>query len=268
MKIFGLTGHPLGHSLSPLVHNLSFALLGLDAEYRLFQTPPDLLEDFFKQARRLPISGGNITIPHKVAAMALVDITTAQANKIGAINTFYWQNGLLHGENTDISGFIRPIRQKRFTHALVLGAGGAARAVLAGLQTLQVSKITICNRNADKARMLADEFETSWLDWEKRGETGADLIINATSLGMQGQNADKSPYPRELFRGSGLAYDIVYNPINTRFMLEAAQAGWHTQNGLDMFVGQAAEAFALWTGQTMPYAEAFEAVRNALLASS
>lgn len=265
MKLLGITGDPLGHSLSPVLHNWAFGETGFAGLYLAWPVPAKNLANFFLAVRTLGILGGNITIPHKVAAMNFVDKLSSVAKKIGAINTFYWRDELLCGENTDVSGFMKPIGGRNFVHALVLGAGGAARAVVAGLKELGIPKIDIANRSPAKAKILADEFGVCAIPWEERQDLNVDLIVNATSQGMQGAQADSSPYPAEAFAGRhGLVYDLVYNPLETRLLREASRAGWETQNGLRMFVEQAREAFRLWTGVEMPLAGAEELLKGIL----
>lgn len=248
-KLFGIVGYPLGHSMSPGLHNWAFNELGFPGVYLAWSETPEKLDDFFNAVRVLPILGGNITIPHKVAAMKLVDQVSDRARAIGAINTFYWQDDKLCGENTDVIGFLAPLKGRHFKNALLLGAGGVSRAVIAGLKDLGVPQITITNRTPEKAKALADFFHISVIPWEERMKPDADLIINATSQGMKGEQVDKSPYEAKWLEGrTGLVYDIVYNPLETVLLREAKAAGWETETGLTMFVEQARAAFALWTG--------------------
>lgn len=256
-KLFGIIGNPLGHSLSPALHDWAFAATGFPGVYLPWPLTADKLADFFRAVRVLGICGGNITIPHKVASLAHMDKVSARARKCGAINTFYWQEGNLCGENTDIIGFISPLLGKKFDHALILGAGGVARAVIIGLQELGIKRVGITNRSRDRAAALASEFGLELVDWQERMAVQADLLINATSLGMAGMQQSLSPYDAKALQGrQGLAYDIVYNPLETVFLQEARKAGWQTQNGLAMFVEQARAAFTLWTGREMPEKQA------------
>lgn len=265
LKLFGITGYPLGHSISPALHNWAFKTVGFPGIYMAWPQPPDKLSAFFNAVRTLGISGGNITIPHKVTSMKLVNYYGERAKSIGAMNTFYWRDNSLWGENTDIAGFIAPIKNKKFVHALVLGAGGASRAVVAGLKELRIQRITITNRAPEKAQMLAELFDAEWLPWQERMYTDADLIINATPLGMQGVRENMTPYDSTAFAGKkGLVYDIVYNPLETVLLKDARNAGWEIQNGLAMFVEQAREAFRLWTGLEMPLAGAMAKARELL----
>lgn len=246
VALYCIIGQPLAHSLSPALHIRGFARAGIEAVYMAFPLPPENLAAFFSAVRVLPIRGGNITLPHKAAAMQFLDEVSPLARRVGAVNTFYWKNGRLCGDNTDVPGFTAPIKKRRFARALVLGAGGAARAVVAGLQDMGLADIAVTNRTAAHAEALARDFGLCALPWVERAASGADLVVNATSLGMRGERAGESPFPRQGFKGRGLAYDIVYNPPDTPFLKDARSAGWKTQNGLAMFVEQARLSFELW----------------------
>lgn len=264
--LFGIVGYPLGHSMSPALHNWGFREVGCPGLYMAWSQPEEKLPDFFAAVRTLGIRGGNVTIPHKIAAMAHVDRVSERAKKIGAINTFYWDGETLCGENTDVIGFMAPLAGKTFRSALVLGAGGVARAVLVGLKEMGIAEIILTNRTFEKAQALAEEFGVKALPWEDRLEPKADLIVNATSQGMKGEQVDMTPYAAEAFAGrTGLVYDIVYNPLETRLIREARAAGWAVENGLSMFVGQARAGFSLWTGgKEMPFDKAAALVKKML----
>lgn len=264
-KLYGIVGHPLGHTLSPLLHNAGFDRVGWPGKYFAWPIPPDRLAAFIDAVRLLPVQGVSVTIPHKEAVLPLLDHVTPCARKVGAVNTLFWQDGALCGDNTDVPGFLVPLDDRpRPRTALVLGAGGAARGVLAALGRLGVPRIRIATRNAAKAQELAAEFGAEALAWEKRALESADMIINATPLGMRGARQDESPFPSDGFAGTGLAYDLVYNPLETRFLREARAAGWQTQDGLDMLVGQGLAQFALWTGTQLDAAWARALLANAL----
>ena len=263
--LFGVIGYPLAQSMSPLLHNWGFTRAGIAGVYMPWRIPPERLADFFIAVRTLPIRGGNITIPHKVAAMEFLDDVSPRAGSVGAVNVFFWKGERLCGENTDVPGFLAPIRKRRFQSALVLGAGGASRAVLAGLKELGVPDIAVSNRTAGKAEALAAEFGAHHLPWQDRARSGADLVVNSTSQGMKGEDSGNSPFPKEGFTGKGLAYDIIYNPLETRFLKEAGDCGWDTQDGLAMFVEQARESFRIWhPGKDLPPDEAAVLVKEKL----
>lgn len=263
--LFGVVGYPLAHSMSPALHNWGFSRVGISAVYMAWPVPSEKLADFFVAVRTLPIRGGNITLPHKVASMALLDTVSTRAKSVGAVNVFFWEGGRLHGDNTDVTGFLAPIRNERFTSALVLGAGGASRAVVVGLKELGVPDIAVSNRSANKAEALAKDFGLRFVPWDNRASVGADCVINTTSVGMKGERVAESPFPQEGFTGRGLAYDIIYNPLETRFLADARAAGWKTQDGLAMFVEQARESFRLWhKGADLPAEEAAALIKQTL----
>lgn len=259
-KLYAIIGHPLGHTMSPALHNSGFNMFSLPSVYMAFPTPPEKLADFMAAFRTLPIYGASVTIPHKETVMEYVDKITPRAAKVGAVNTLFWKDNILVGDNTDVLGFIAPLVQEElsFRHALVLGAGGAAKAVLAGLHEVNVRNVTICNRTAERAKNLAEQFAVEYVDWENRGSVEADLVINTTPMGMSGEHIEKTPYPLEMFHNEGVAYDLVYNPLETTFLREAKKAGWNTIDGLHMFAAQGAEQFRLWTGKDIP----IEHIRN------
>lgn len=270
-ELFGIIGYPLGHSMSPRLQNWGFEKVGHSAVFMPWPVEPGRVEDFVRALRLLNIRGACVTIPHKEAVLPLLDRVSERAHHMGAVNTLYWDDDVLCGENTDVDGFMAPLRSgpnagRAFACALVLGAGGAARAVVQGLKELGIPRIAICNRSMNKAQELARHFAVEALDWDARHELGADLVINTTPLGMLGKGVDASPFDAAAFsRGKpGLAYDIVYNPLETRFLREAKAAGWATQDGLDMFVAQGMVQFKLWTGHDLPAHEARAVLMEAL----
>ena len=273
---YGITGYPLGHTLSPVLHNWGFARTGHPGVFLSWPQSPEHLPQFIAAVRVLPISGLCLTIPHKQAVLPLVDTLTPDAQAIGAVNTLYWRDGLLVGGNTDVIGFMGPLKERPCCSlALVLGAGGAARAVLAGLNRLKVPRVVLAARNLADAAPLARDFGCTLIPWEerampqRRAEEEGLWVINATPLGMSGHAEHESPYPaealaREAALGPCLAYDLVYSPLCTRFLAEASERGWETQDGLDMLVGQGLAQFTLWTGKELPHPEARAVLLEAL----
>ena len=247
-RLYGIIGSPLGHSLSPCLHNWAFAAAGIPAVYLPWPLQAGKVGDFLTAMRTLPIAGASVTIPHKETVLALLDGQTEAARAVGAVNTLYWENGQLLGDNTDVAGFLAPLEGHSYASALVLGAGGAARAVLAGLKDLGVAEVFLANRSADRAAALAAEFGAIIVDWDERGDCAPDLLVNTTPLGMAGAQAAASPWPEERFRPGQTAYDLVYNPLETRFLAAAAAAGCRVVDGLAMFLGQALGQFRRWTG--------------------
>jgi len=265
-RLFGIIGHPLGHTLSPLLHNWGFGHFGLPGVYLAWPVTPDRVADFMTAVRVLGIEGVSVTIPHKAAVMGLVDGITGRARAVGAVNTLFWRDGKLWGENTDVAGFVAPLREMGDVPgtALVLGGGGAARAAVAGLLELGVPGIFVSNRTAAKARDLARDFGVRDAPWEKRGEYAGGLVVNATPLGMLGNNEGLSPMPPGSLGAGAVAYDLVYNPHETRFLKDAAASGARTVPGLEMFFGQAVEQFRLWTGLELPRREGMALLGRAL----
>lgn len=266
-RLYCVIGQPVAHSLSPAMHNRAFEATGLPGVYLAFPQTEESLAGFFTGFRSLPVSGCNITLPFKVQSMQYVDGVSERAKRVGAINTVYWNDGRIWGENTDVIGFLAPLRGRTFKHALILGAGGVSRAAIVGLQELGVAKISLTNRTLAKAEVMAKEFGIACVPWEERAAVDCDLVVNATSLGMKGANVDRCPCPDGFFAGHrGLAYDIIYTPEKTLFLRKAEACGWEIQTGLAMFVEQGRAAFKLWTGSDMPEKEAYEVVREALAA--
>jgi shikimate dehydrogenase len=260
MKLYGITGFPLGHSLSPVLHNHALAQAGIAGAYLAWPLDAGRMPDFVNAVRTLHIQGVSVTIPHKEAILPLLDRLTARARALGAVNTLYWDEDCLCGDNTDVEGFVAPLCGRSLSSALVLGAGGAARAALAGLRELGLPAVAVCNHHRERAQKLAEEFGVQRVDWEDRVAYEADLVVNATPLGMRGAHEGHSPLPPEAFirgqAGSRLAYDLIYTPLTTRFLAEAEAAGWRTQDGLAMFIAQAQAQFRLWTGQVFSEKEA------------
>lgn len=253
MKSYGIIGWPLGHTMSPTLHNWGFGELGIDASYAAWPVMPDDLTSFMGQVRARPISGLSVTIPHKQAIMDHIDHLTDRAKAVGAVNTLYWDGDRLCGENTDVLGVIAPLNTlgKLPTSAIVLGAGGAARAALTGLKEIGIATIAVSNRTQAKAQALAEDFGVDCVDWDARMNNAWGLVCNTTPLGMSGDLENASPWDAARFSPETIAYDIVYNPLETRFLREAAAAGCPTISGLEMFLHQGLAQFALWTGQNM-----------------
>ena len=253
---FGIIGYPLGHSLSPALHNWVYRKIGLAAVYQAWPTPPEELEAFIRSLQGSPVRGVSVTIPHKQAIIKYLDELTPFAAQVGAVNTLFWEGNALCGANTDAPGFLAPLLERKFhpQTVLLLGAGGAARAVLAALCSLSpCPRIFIAARNPDQAQTLSADFKAQAIPWTERAALQADLAVNATPMGMSGGPApNASPLVPEDFRALGrencLACDLVYNPLQTPFLQAAQSAGWQVQDGLDMLIAQALEQIRLWSG--------------------
>ncbi|WP_207260808.1 shikimate dehydrogenase [Desulfovibrio sp. Huiquan2017] len=265
-RAYGIIGWPLGHTLSPALHNWGFGGLGLDARYEAWPLKPDGLPAFMERVRTEPIHGLSVTIPHKRAVMAHLDTISDRARAIGAVNTVYWDGDRLCGENTDVIGVIAPLRgvDPLPRSAVVLGAGGAARAAVAGFLELGIPRVAVANRTRAKAEALAADFGVECLDWDTRTDFPWELVCNATPLGMSGDLAGETPWNADRFAEGAVAYDIVYNPLETRFLAEAGAAGCRTVSGLEMFLHQGLAQFRLWTGREMDEAGARRLLLTAL----
>ena len=265
--LYGVTGWPLSQSLSPLLHNTGFAALGINALYMKWEVPPEKLPAFVESVRLLNIRGCSVTIPHKVGLLPLLDEVSPLAQRVGAANTIYWKGERLCGENTDVAGFMAPLAHVPLAGAdvLLLGAGGAARAVAAGLVAPapqnRPAKVFVATPSDKSHLPLAEEFGLTPLLWKNRHDPAPLLVINTTPLGMRGKAEQDTPYdfslatpcvPASDVTATPLAYDIVYNPLETRFLREAHAAGRRCISGLEMFFGQGDAQFRLWTGQGLP----------------
>ncbi len=265
-KIYGIIGPPLAQTLSPLLHNWGFERLGVAASFTAFPTPPERLGELLHAVRALPVSGLSVTIPHKEAVMPLLDRLTPLAGRTGAVNTLSWQDGELTGHNTDVEGFLAPLAglERKPGSALLLGAGGASKAVLAGLGELGITDVTVCNRDFSRAQAMAGRFGVNAVAWERRDTVDAELVVNCTPLGMTGKAKDASPMPEGCWSAGQIAYDLVYNPLDTLFLRQARAAGAATVDGLAMFAAQGAAQFKLWTGLELPMDEARALLARAL----
>jgi shikimate dehydrogenase len=245
-------GDPISHSKSPLIHNFWLGKLGIDAEYRRCHVKAEELADYFAQRRQdAAWRGCNITVPHKVAALTEVDSVGDAAKTIGAINTVTSDRGKLFGHNTDCAGFLEPLGDRHFEVVTVIGAGGAARAVLAGLASRGAQWVSLQNRSLDKAQALLAEFGLTGCAAPLGEEVRlAELLVNTSSLGMVGQ--PELPPVEQYVADGGLVYDIVYAPLETRLLKAARARGLATVDGLSMLIGQAAAAFELFFGQPAP----------------
>ena len=249
-KLCAIMGNPVEHSLSPLIHNAAFKQLELNYVFLAFKV--EHLEEAVMGIRALNLKGVSVTIPHKVEVMDYLDNVEEVAQKIGAVNTILNQEGRLLGYNTDWSGAIRALEEKielKSKKTVLLGAGGAARAIAFGLKE-KSADVTILNRTVKKAEMLASELNCQYGGLEFLESSKPDILINTTSLGMHPKVGD-TPVKKEFLKDV-LVFDIVYNPLKTRLIKEAEQNGCVTIMGLEMFVNQAALQFELWTGRKAP----------------
>ncbi|MEW4468583.1 shikimate dehydrogenase [Parasphingorhabdus sp. JC815] len=260
-------GDPIAHSKSPVIHNFWLEKLGIKAEYRMFHVKPDELEGYIASRRDDPDwRGCNVTIPHKLAVMDHVSDPGNVHASIGAMNTVAKaENGELFGTNTDAGGFFAPISDVPLKNqdVIVIGAGGAAQAVLFALSRIEVGSVTIINRNVLKASALLARFGLKGQALEHGSALPpARLLVNASALGMKGQDeliVDLSPLPDD-----AIVYDLVYAPLKTSLLKAARARGLETIDGLSMLIGQAAVAFEIFFDQAPPL-EHDELLRKLLL---
>jgi shikimate dehydrogenase len=276
-----LLGHPVAHSISPRFQQAALDALGIDARYEAWDTPPEDLPAAIERLRSGDLIGANVTVPHKVAAMRLVDRPDAMVERVGALNTIINRDGILHATNTDVAGITGALREAgvdaKGRDVVLLGAGGAARAVVVAMRTAGAKRITIANRTEANANALAPvggpdlDMRYAPLDVQdatfRRAVSEAHIVIQSTSMGMlHGPAEGDTPVPAELFSPGQVAFDLVYVPEETRFLQDAAAHGAVAIGGLDMLIHQGAAAFQLWTGMEPPLEVMFQAARAALAA--
>lgn len=262
IRTYCIIGDPIHHSLSPGMQNAAFAALGLNCTYIAFRVPPSELKESVESLRSINIAGFNVTVPHKVEVMKHLDELDVTAKKGAAVNTVNNIEGIFRGYNTDIHGFIEPLRQRmidfRGMNVLVLGAGGAARAVVAGLaeKSHSISKVVIANRDVERAKELAKigsglglKCETISLDKAQSVSPDSDLVVNATTLGI---NNEPSVIDYDHIKKGSIVYDIVYRPVTTSLIENAKYAEANVVYGYEMLVEQGAKAFEIWTGIQAP----------------
>lgn len=259
-KLYGLIGHPVEHSMSPCMHNKAFLQMQLEHQYHAFDIEPQRLADGIKALRLLNVSGFNVTIPHKVEIMKYLDDIDEEAVLIGAVNTVVNMEGRLIGYNTDGRGYVEslnsvlqlPLPENK---VLVIGAGGAARAIITSMVLRGVKELHIINRTLEKARQIkanCDQFKTKIelysLNDQELDLSVYDIIINTTSIGMF-PRVDEIPLPLNQIRSGTICSDLIYNPLKTNWLQEAEQKGAIIHSGVGMFVQQGALAFELWTSR-------------------
>lgn len=271
-----IIGHPVGHSMSPLMHALAAKRNGLALTYDKIDTLPGQVGETVARLRDEGYHGFNVTVPHKIEVMEYLDHISEEAKLIGAVNTVViGQDGRLTGYNTDAYGFVAPLKKTagfdpEGKSVFMYGAGGAARAVAVGLLAAQVASLTIANRTVARAQELKERLVTHYraatitaigFDDKNLVESvgGADIIVNTSSVGLGGQTGS---LPGEDEIKGGLVVDIVYQPLETKLLIKANALGAATLDGLWMLIHQGDRAFNIWTGKNFP----IEEVRSALLA--
>jgi shikimate dehydrogenase len=281
VKLVGLIGKPLAHSISPVFQQAALDHLRIDARYELWETERDALTERVAGMRGADCLGANVTVPYKELVIALLDEVDPLAGRIGAVNTIVNRDGRLCGYNTDMTGFARALREEggfdpSGAHVVLLGAGGAGRAVTMALVQGKAASVTITDILPERAQALAE-------DLGRQGETvlrnvpatedklaaaimkKCQLLVNCTPIGMRHSKEEHDlPIPSELIPAGALVFDIIYNPFETRLLAEAKKRGARTLGGLSMLVHQGAASFELWTGAQAPVDVMFEAARKAL----
>jgi len=262
-ELLGIIGFPVSHSLSPLMHNAVFESMGMDYCYLPLEVEPSRLRSALSAVRHLRFRGLNVTIPHKQRIMAFLDEITPEAELIGAVNTVEIRKGRLIGHNTDGRGFLKSLREDagvsvRGNRILILGAGGAARAVAFQSALEGAASVQIANRSPARAAGLVRDlarpplrYSASAVRWSgsslKDGASNADIIINATAVGLK--KGDPSPLPAGVIKPEQVVLDLIYSPPVTSLIRQAIRSGAKAVNGLGMLVHQGALSFEIWTGR-------------------
>jgi shikimate dehydrogenase len=283
LKYAGVIGYPLERSLSPMFQQAALDHLRLDVVYEAWPTPDDGLTTRIATLRSPAVLGANVTVPHKESVISLLDNVDALAGRVGAVNTIVNRDGKLQGHNTDVMGFMRALREDggfepEGRRIVVAGAGGAARAVIAGLLEARAASVSVINRTLSRANRLVADLGASAREAELRALPemyaswaavlgSCDLLVNCTSAGSAGFKGEP-PVPVDLIRSRMLVCDLVYHPSETSLMAAAGKRGARVLGGLPMLVYQGAASFELWTGQEAPLEVMFQAARGALKAGA
>jgi len=272
-RIYGVVADPVGHSLSPVVHNAALAAAGIDAVYVPFRVPAEQIDEFLSAASRWPLSGLSVTIPHKESVLRHATAVDGLVQSIGAANTLSFTPAGIEAANTDATAAVEslaaalsgdeqpPEGMLGVKTAVVLGGGGAARAVAFGLKQRGV-EVTVTSRTADRAKKIAAEVGCKAVEWAARHRMPSDCVVNATPVGMH-PNVDETPYDKEHLRPYMVVFDTVYNPENTLFIKEARSVGCRTVTGVEMFVRQAAIQFRIWYDVEPPQQVMRDALKRA-----
>jgi 3-dehydroquinate dehydratase / shikimate dehydrogenase len=273
-RVYGVVADPVAHSLSPAVHNAALAAAGIDAVYLPFRVPAEQLDEFITSAARWPLAGLSVTIPHKESVLRHATRVDALVKAIGAANTLSFEADGIAAANTDATAAVESLvagiqsddqpaagEPLGVKSAVVLGAGGAARAVAFGLKQRGI-EVTVTSRTLERARKIAAEVGCKAVDWSARHRMPYDCVVNATPVGMH-PNVDESPYDKEHLRPYMVVFDTVYNPENTLLIKEARSVGCRVVTGVDMFVRQAAIQFRIWQGAEPPAGVMRDALKRA-----
>ena len=266
---YAVIGDPIDHSLSPNIHNAAFRSLNLDCTYIAYRIPKGELIAGVEALKTIKIAGFNVTIPHKIEMIKYLDVLDEKCNLIGAVNTVSNDNGILKGYNTDMHGFLEPIKKRNLeikgSRVLLVGAGGAARAIVAGLVKEKAGKITIANRTRENANELAEftkkiggKVDVISLQEIDKLISEHKFIINSSSVGLKNEH---SLIPTSNIDKNSIVYDVIYSPINTDLVKKSKENGATIIYGYEMLLSQAARAFEIWHKIEPPY----DAMKKALL---
>jgi len=268
-KTYAVIGDPIDHSLSPAIYNAAFLFLRLDCTYIAYRIPKGELQYGVESLKKIEIAGFNVTIPHKIDMMKLLDEADEECRLVGATNTVVNDNGSLRGHNTDVRGFLDPIRRRKIesqnSEVLLIGAGGAARAIVVAFSKERIRKVTIANRTRERADEIVKfakniGLESDYIDLEQAGEIAGNykFIVNATSVGLKGVGC---PISTEKINKNSIVYDIVYMPVETPLIQQSKNQGATIIYGWEMLLAQAMKSFEIWIGKPAPY----EAMKLTLL---
>jgi len=261
--LFGVVGNPIGHSLSPTMHNAAFSAMGVNAVYLAFETEDT--NGCLRGIRALGIKGMSVTIPLKSAVIPYLDEVDPLARKIGAVNTIVNDDGWLVGYNTDALGALKALEEKIYLQersCIIIGAGGAARAIGFMLREKGVA-ISVANRSMERGKELASSLGCPFVTLKEIECIQADLLIQTTPVGMH-PHSNRSAVPEQILEPGTVVMDIIYNPLETKLLKMAKARGCVTIDGLSMFIYQGAEQFKLWTGVTPPVSAMTRAVEQVL----
>ena len=258
LKTYAVIGDPIEHSLSPTIHNAAYRELQLECTYIAYRVAQGDLVTGIESLKKIKISGFNVTIPHKIEMMNYLDNVDENCKKIGAVNTVLNDDGILRGFNTDMDGFLEPIKRKELeiknSKILLLGAGGASRAIVAGFQKENAREITIVNRtktNGDEfSNKLGLNAASQTIEDMNSFDSNFDFIVNASSLGLKNEN---NIIPEKLFNEKTTIYDIVYKPVKTDLINKAKEKNCKIIFGYEMLLGQAIRSFEIWLDRKAPY---------------
>ena len=269
LRTYAVIGDPIDHSLSPTIHNAAYRELEMECTYIAYRVAKGDLATGIESLKKIKIAGFNITIPHKVEMMRHLDNVDDNCKKIGAVNTVLNDDGILRGFNTDMDGFLEPIKRKEIniknSRILLLGAGGASRAIVTGFQKEGANEIIIANRTKENGEKIAEfskkiglDARSVYLEEIEALDGKFDFIVNASSLGL---NGEKNIIPDNLMDEKTTVYDIVYKPVKTDLINKAKEKNCKIIFGYEMLLGQAIRSFEIWLDRKAPY----EAMKRSIL---